>query len=99
MTGESAEPYREFISQMVLRLEHAGRAVNRELAGVRVEVAGLRGDVRDLTAGQQALKVGQDALREEMREQMRDLGEDSRAQTHALLRVLDRLEGGPEPAT
>jgi hypothetical protein len=70
--AESAEPYREFIREMTLRIERAMREMVRE-------------------------------SREErriLREELRDLREESQAQTKALLRMLDRLDGGgASPAT
>lgn len=93
------DPQREFIREITVRLERALRAVVGEVAGMRGEVAGMRGELHDLGAG---ILAGQGTLREEsraMQAEIRDLRDETRAQTRALLRVIDRLEGGEAPAT
>ncbi len=80
------EVLKEFIREMTLRIERGGQAVVAELRGLRGEVSAMRGDMRAFGAD---VRVG-----------LRDLREEIRAQTQALLPVLDRLEGeGPAPAT
>ena len=103
---EAFDPQREFIREITVRLERALRAVGGEVAamrgevgGMRGEIGGLRGDLRDLGTG---ILAGQETLREEsraMQAEIRDLRDETRAQTRALLHMIDRLEGGEAPAT
>lgn len=84
---ESAEPYKEFIRQMTARIEHAVRSWERSA-----------------DADRKLYLAHFESLQEEtrlMRVELRDLREESRAQTSALLRMLDRLDngGGTAPAT
>ena len=83
---ESAEPYKEFIREMTLRIERVLGGFARELREDRLEYA-KRFDV--LQANTEKILV-----------ELRDLREESRAQTQALLRILDRMDnGGSAPAT
>jgi hypothetical protein len=70
---EAAEPYREFVREMMLRFERGmrefGRVMDAQMQAFSIEMRGMRADINDLR-------------------------EESRAQTQALLRMLDRLEGG-----
>ena len=97
--GEAFDPQREFIREVTVRLERASRAVVGELAamrgelgGMRGELGGMRGDLRDLGA---SMLAGQASMQAEIG----DLRDETRAQTRALLRMIDRLEGGEAPAT
>jgi hypothetical protein len=93
---EGFDPQREFIREMTLRIERASRAV-RELAGLGGAVAAMQGDLRQMGVGIREVLVGQATLRDEsraMQDEIRDLRDETRAQTRALLRVIDRLEGG-----
>lgn len=106
VTAESAEPYKEFIEQMVLRLERAGREAGRELAGMREDLRGVTSDVRGVTAGISELLVGHEVLREQSRALLREsramqaeiseAREETRAQTRALMLMIDRFDGGSE---
>ena len=70
---ESAEPYKQFIREMTLRIERSLASFERRAeADRKVHIAHF----------------------EAMQEDMRELREDSRAQTRALLNVLDRLDNG-----
>jgi hypothetical protein len=94
---EGFDPQREFIREMTLRIERASRAVVRELAGLGGAVAAMQGDLRQMGVGIREVLVGQATLRDEsraMQDEIRDLRDKTRAQTRALLRVIDRLEGG-----
>jgi hypothetical protein len=75
---ESAEPYKQFIREITLRIERSLASFER-----RAEA-----DRKAYLAHFQALQ-----------DDMRDLREDSRAQTRALLKVLDRLDNGGGAAT
>ena len=104
--AEAFDPQREFIREITVRLERASRAVVGELAamrgeiggmrgevgGMRGEIGGMRGDLRDLGA---SMLAGQESMQAEIG----DLRDETRAQTRALLRMIDRLEGGEAPAT
>jgi hypothetical protein len=78
--AEPAEPYKEFIREMTLRIERVMREFSREMRTMHEE-NGRRFD-----------RV--DAQLRDQREEFRDLREESRAQTQALLRVIDRLDNG-----
>ena len=54
----------------------------------------LRQFFRDIAARHERIWREQAAMLREMQADMRDLREESRAQTRALLQVLDRLENG-----
>ena len=78
------EDLRQFIREMVLRMERFTNAQVRALDG--------------LTAGVEQLirEMRQEFL--ETRAELRDLRAESRAQREALLRILDRLDGGAATA-
>jgi hypothetical protein len=78
------EDLRQFIREMVLRMERFTNAQVRALDG--------------LTAGVERLirEMRQEFL--ETRAELRDLRAESRAQREALLRILDRLDGGAATA-
>jgi hypothetical protein len=86
---EIIEAYREFIREQTLRFERAMRALSAE---IRADTRGQREEMR--------------LQREESRryferidKRLDDLHDESRAQTLALLRVIDRLDnGGAAPA-
>ncbi len=83
---ESAEPYKEFIREMTLRIERALQAFGEQMRQDRQESR------REFAAMQAKLDL--------QLEETRELREESRAQTRALLRVIDRLDnGGPAAAT
>jgi hypothetical protein len=88
---ENAESFREFSRELILRFERSMRELTAELRAenqrTRDELVATREESRRHFEAQQ--------------DDMRDLREDSRAQTRALLRVLDRLDngGGAAPAT
>ena len=54
----------------------------------------LRQFIRDIAARHERIWREQAAMLRAMQEDMRDLREESRAQTRALLQILDRLENG-----
>jgi pyrroloquinoline quinone (PQQ) biosynthesis protein C len=81
----NAERYREFIREITLRFERAMRSLVAELQQDRAESR------RSFEAVLASIA--------EHRDETRDLREESRAQTQALLRMLDRLDnGGTAPA-
>ena len=71
--SESAEPYKEFIREMTLRIERALREFARD----------SREDRRMIAAEMRTMHA-----------EIRDLREESRAQTSALLKLIDGLDGG-----
>ena len=83
------EAYREFIREQTLRCEGAMRAVSAE---IREEVRAQRAEIR-------AHRRESRAYFERLDRRLDDLHDESRAQTQALLRVIDRLDnGGAAPA-
>ena len=97
MEADGFDPQREFIREMTLRIERASRAVVGELASLSGAVAAMQGDLRVMGGGIREVLVGQETLRDEsraMQAEIRDLRDETHAQTRALLRVIDRLEGG-----
>jgi len=85
--AESAEPYREFIREITLRIERAVREMVRESRREREVVLAEIRDFREEWRGETR----------EWRDEMRELHEESRAQRKALLAILDRLNGGAQP--
>jgi hypothetical protein len=70
---ESAEPYKEFIRQMTLRIERSLASFERRAeADRKIYIAHF----------------------EALQDETRDLRAESRAVMQALLRVIDRLDGG-----
>ena len=97
---DEAGTLREFMREMVLRMERATRA---QVAGfetltatVREELAETRGEMREL---REAFYREMEASREKWASEMQDLRDESRAQREALLWILDQLRNGPGPAT
>ncbi len=80
MHDESAEPYKEFIREMTLRIERALQAFAEQMRLNREE--SRRHLDRQSEECQEILK------------ELRDLREESRAQRQALLRMIDRLDNG-----
>lgn len=86
---DALEPYREFIREITLRFERAMRSLAGEL---REESRATREEIR-------TTREESRAYFEMLYAEGRELRDESRAQTQALLRVIDRLDnGGPAPA-
>ncbi len=84
--AEEHADLRSFIREMIVRMESSGQ----EVANV------LRAQTSALQRFGAEFSTEMRAARAQAHEEMRDLREESRAQTNALLRLLDRLNG-PEP--
>jgi hypothetical protein len=102
---ESAEPYREFISEMAIRIERAVLEIGRDshqllresqemIRESQVMMRESREDSKIILQETRAMRSDFIALWEEMG----DMREESRAQTRALLAGIDRLGRGPGPA-
>ena len=77
--------YREFAREQTLRTERAFRGLSRQL---REQPEELRAQHEENRGYFQTIIA-----------ELRDLREEHRAQTQALLRILDRLDNGPAAAT
>ena len=102
---DDAEPYREFIREITLRIE---RALDKFGADLRGETSAIRGETSAIRDETRAIRDEMSEQRKESRryfealyakmeyqeEQTRELREESRAQTQALLRMIDRLDPG-----
>ena len=86
---ELIDAYREFIREQSLRFEHAMRALS---ADIREEIRSQREESRRYFE-----RI--DRRLDRLDKRYEDLHDESRAQTQALLRVIDRLDnGGAAPA-
>ena len=85
---ESAEPYKEFIREMTARIERALQAFAAE----------MREDRRFWHDESRRYFVAIEAGQREILDDTRELRAESRTQTQALLRMLDRLDGGEAAA-
>jgi hypothetical protein len=84
---------RDFIREMIAGMERSGRETSRALAAQTAAFQEFVTEVRnEMREQREEMRKQGEATREELR----DRREESRAQTNALLRMLDRL-GGPEP--
>jgi hypothetical protein len=94
---EMVEAYREFIREQTLRFERAMRELVKEMRTQRTE---FRAEFR---AQREESRAYFEVLNTQLKQQNKridDLSDESRAQTQALLRVIDRLDnGGAAPAT
>jgi len=84
---------KEFIREMTLRIERGGQAVVAEVRGLREDFGELRTDiVREMGGMRGDLRY--------LTDEVHDMRSEIRAQTRAIMRVLDHLnEGGASPAT
>ncbi len=84
---------KEFIREMTLRIERSGQAVIAEVRGMREDIGREMGAMRGEMGG----------MRGDLRyltTEIHDMRSEIRAQTRAILRVLDRFdEGGASPST
>src|SRR5438874_9138619 len=102
---DEAEILREFIREITLRIE---RALDKFGADLRGETSAIRGETSAIRDETRAIRDEMSEQRKESRryfealyakmeyqeEQTRELREESRAQTQALLRMIDRLDNG-----
>ena len=90
---DMVESYREFIREQTVRFERAMRALSSE---IRAEVESQREDFR------REFRLQREESRryfEHLDRRLEELHGESRAQTQALLHVIDRLDnGGAAPA-
>jgi len=85
------ESFREFAREIILRMDQSLRDFAVRLEAVHEDVRASREESRRYF---ETLDARLREEREEHRHQREEQREESRAQTQALLRMLDRLDGG-----
>ena len=104
-SNEIFEDHRGFLKELMLRqekvfqamigrLDEQGRAMREHGRAMREQSRAMREQGRAMREQGRAMREFSD----QMREQRREFLEESRAQRAALFRMLDRLDGGADPA-
>jgi uncharacterized coiled-coil DUF342 family protein len=97
-SNEIFEDHRHFLRELTLRQERVFRAMIDRLdeqgRAIREQGRAIREQGRAIREQTQQMRE----QTEQMRAQRREFVEESRAQRAALFRMLDRLDGGADPA-
>jgi hypothetical protein len=97
---DPAADMREFIREMMLRFERTMASFEWRMVLFERTMIGFDRRLEALIDEMRRDRELAERRHEENRAELRDLREESRAQTKALLRVIDRLDnGGAAPAT